>query len=781
MEGLNRFSKKKIFVACSLSMSAMLLGACGGGGGGGGSSDDPTTTVTISGDAAKGIVIGGVVNVHPIVSGSIDESTVLGSGVTNDSGRYENLELTNYDGGPIAVVISAANDSSTSMVCDIAAGCGDGVNFGDTFVLNELELNAVLPEVDDTSPDIAVTPLSSVASELALNNFSMGSETDILEAIANANTSVADRFGLAGDVTQFSVVDVTDPDEVASADQFTLQYNLYNAAIVEAVLGDDNTASIADAVQAFANQYVDNGGVADTEMDGAAGITLEDILGFASDVVDSIETVAMDAGVDVSLNTLQTLIETQEMIAADGSTDPTEGDSSDNGDNSDLEIVQDTVGDLRDLVNGVDLTDTEVFIDRLELAEAVAGDDAIYALEALSVAAEAIGRAVEFVELVDEQAVEFADGNINVVISEGVYTVEDMIPVETSSGMTVDVDVELIATDAGSTITEMVSEEVADDGSSVNVVTVEETNADVDFSVTGSATITDRIEVEVESGDIAIVLVATDTDNGLISSEQDGMDVFGDEFISELEATDVALDLNVIISELTADNPVSFDGNLTFVADEIASEETDFFGSGLFGETGSALINEFEESLTAGEVTFGLSGEFTDQAGESLTASLQISADARGVEFNCVETETTSVTTGEFMVMEECFDETADNFVEISFGLGFSLDIDGIDNDVAVIVSGERTDIEAADVTASVSYLENQFVVSYSEPTEEDALRSVMIQNQDGVTITLSETADPETDIAGSISLDGTVFAIIEEQDNGLVLINYTDGTFESL
>jgi len=776
VERFNRFSK--ILAVCSLSASALLLGACSSNDNDNNTSTPPESTVSVSGDVAKGIVIGGIVNVHPIVDGAIDTDTVLGNGITNSSGRYEDIELSNYDGGPVAVVISAADDSSTMMKCDISAGCGDGVAFGDDFVLDELEINAVLPEVTEDTVSVAVTPLSSVAAELALSNFAQGGETSIAEAIANANTSVADRFGLTGDVTQMTVVDITNPEAVAAADQSAMQFNLYNTAIIESIINDNVAISIAAAIQAFATQYVDSGGLADTEIDGAAGITLEDILGFASAVITQVEAVATQAGVEVSLNTLQTIIETREMIASNGSTEPSEGTPSDGtgtgtgGDAEALVTVKAAVSGMRDLANGIDITDTDGFTERLELAESVTGEDTVYALEAISVAAEAIGRAIEYVDSTDADATSYMDGDITVAIAEGVYTVDQVIPVESSDNMMHEVAVDMEATDAGSefTTTETV------DGS----MTTETTSAMIDMSVMGTATIAEAVELEIESGSIDLTMMATEVDDSEASMEQEGSQVQGEQYDGDLDVSELAFDFDVMITELIADNPVSFSGDLGFMVDEIVAEQTDFFGSNLSGESDSSVIEEFEESLTAGEATISLSGEFSDLAGESFIASFQISADAEGMEFSCSETESISETSGEMESVELCFEETETSYVDISFGFGFTLDVDGIDTDVAVLLSGERTGLEMADVSVTVDYQDDEFMVSYSETGDEDALETVTIENQDGVVVMLSETADEETEATGTISLDGETYGLLEDRD-GVLIFTYTDGTFESI
>ncbi|GAB2189745.1 hypothetical protein MAH1_13530 [Sessilibacter sp. MAH1] len=788
---LRKIINKKSLLACSISVAALTLGACSSGGGGGNSGS--STPVSVFGEAAKGIVINGVVTVYPITGGDIDTNTVLGTGVTDSTGSYDSIELTNYSGGPVAVRITAASDGSTMMRCDLSAGCGTGIAFGDDFPLEDFELDAVLPEVTANTVSVAVTPLTTVASQLALANFAMGTETDILAAINNANTSVANRFGLSGSVTEFDVVDVTNPADVASAEQSSLQYNLYNAAIVQAILSDNSGVSIAQAVQAFANQYVDNGGLADTEIDGAPGITLEDVLLGASVVIDSVQMLLADAGLNVDLGSLETAIDTQAMIAGNGSTDPTDGTPDDSVDATELQLAKDAVSDVRTLVTSFDVTSFNTFADELSLAGDAISDGTLQSLEALSLASQAIARAVEFIELqqsTDSQYVDLITG-ITVAISEDTYTVDEDVVVLVDDFTEVSVPVSLEAVASNITLTETIGQTTNDGGAIDSMDTVDPsvstsdsitTEVDVTLDVSGSAGVAGVVSVSITGGTANVALTITDTDAGLVSEDLgDGTTLSGAGLESQYEATNVGLSLDVEIAQLTLDNPVTFEGSISFDSNEITGSDSEFLGAIVDSSdsTGLAFITEFSESLAVGQVTLALSGEFANASGESLTASLTVNGDATGLLFSCVETESVDLATGVLTLSEDCLGETEDSFVDVTFGLGFVLDLDGVLSDVSVLLVGERTGLDTATTTAAISYDEVQLQFGLDLTTLTTAPSEITIVNQDDVEITLAEDLDGV--ISGSISLNGTVYGLIEENDNGLVTINYIDGVFESL
>ena len=283
--------------------------------------DDAKTALTVSGVAAKGLVNGGVVNIHPIINGVLSTSPTQ-SGQTDENGAYS-ITINDYDGNPFVVRITTT--AETTMRCDLAGGCGDGVDFGADISLDDTDfsLDAVVPTITDPTTNVNLTTLTNVAAGVALSALDSGTATDITQAINNANTAVANRFGLTGNVTNLPVVDITNPASLATADQSAIQYNLYNASLVESIMSENNLSSIGTAVNEFTQQWLSQGGIADTAAPGSIGVTLADVLSSANQVISEIEN--RDTGNTLNLDQLQNTINQNQQQAQNGSTTPTGG------------------------------------------------------------------------------------------------------------------------------------------------------------------------------------------------------------------------------------------------------------------------------------------------------------------------------------------------------------------------------------------------------------------------------------------------------------------------
>ena len=233
---------KKLGLSLAIAAAAGLS-ACGGSSGGGSTAASGTT---VSGTASKGIVISGLVSAYLFDDAGVPETDAITTATTDSNGDYTLSIPAEHTGKPVYIVVDD-NDGAASMKCDIASGCdndGDGtadVAFGETLDLaaGDLEMTAVLPEVA-AEVSVNVTPLTTVAAAVAVDAISTGVVTDfnIQEAVNNANSQVADRFGLMGDVTQIPVVDLTDATDVAAIamdNADAVQAAAINAAIVSAV------------------------------------------------------------------------------------------------------------------------------------------------------------------------------------------------------------------------------------------------------------------------------------------------------------------------------------------------------------------------------------------------------------------------------------------------------------------------------------------------------------------------------------------------------------------
>ncbi len=716
--------------------------------------------VTLSGVAAKGIVVGGIVNVHPIVNGAIDTNATFVTSTTGDGGDY-NVTIDDYDGSPFVVRITTAD--TTTMRCDLASGCGDGISFGDDVPLTDsaFNLDAVVPPIPQSEPsaNINLSVLTDTATQVALSTIVVESTTaaeEIAQIISNANTSVANRFGIVGDVTTLPVVDLTDMASVSAASDDAIQYNLYNAAIVEALISDDSSLSITSAVQTFANQFANDEGIADREENDSTSITLSEILQESSNIINEINEFATEVGIDVNLNQLQTIIDTNRELADMGSTEPTNGIPTD-GDLSELQAVKEMVNDIRTL--GVVFTDdneADIFAEEIELATETFDDESGVVFEALAIATTAIANAVVAYED-DDTITSYNDTDSELTVS--ISVANDTVTYEIDSDIAVDnatVDSAMTAVDTASDITSTEADPVEGDNGSVTTVTT--STGTIDLALSGSFDSGD-VSLTVTNGDVDIQLSGTLTTVDLSATDQGGSTSTVDSEIATL-----ALDLDVSLTE-SGDNvtdPITFTGgvDLAFTNIDIEAEgDTDYEFEG--DNELIDMIDSWVDSFDIERLSFTAAGTFESQSGSSLTLTIAIIAESGDLVYTCEN--------------DQCTEETSQSFVDVTFTIAAAQDIDGLDNsEVTIMASGERTDLEDAALEIDVINGTTNLMISYDTATD----NTISITNEAGAVMTLTENAQTE-EITGTIVLNDTTYATISE-DLGTIIFSYNDGFNES-
>lgn len=555
------------------------------------SSSSAPVQVSISGVAAKGLVIGGIVNIHPIVDGVLNTNTTLGSGVTDNTGSY-NVNVNSYDGNPVVVRVTTSD--TTTMRCDLAGGCGDGFDFGSDVPLNDssFNLDAVVPPISNPTANVNLSVLTDTATSVALDSLSSNTDTslsNISQLVRNANQSVANRFSISGDITQLPVVDLTNPSALTNVANDVIQYNLLSSSIVESLVNSDNTLSIAQAVNNFATQYTTNNGLADTETEASTTVTLAEILAQAGSIIDAIQT--RDTGSLLNLNSLASIIDANQSLAQTGSTTPTNGTPSE-GNLDDLAIVKSMVNALRLVGNQADGFDVEQ-----TMVDSVVDGDLDDLLEALSTTMGIIGSAWEAYSD-DNTITSYTDpeNQVTVSISAGetstLYSVDTSVVTESLASVTVVLSVMDIASTLSSTETE----------------TSTDTTAALNLSLTGTLT-SSATTMVIEDGSSVVL------SNGSAASSKSTLE-------ESLSLDSFAFDLSTMITDTATGN--MFDGTLGLDITNLSSS-TDANG----GET---------QTMDSLSVTVG--GEFSDSQSNTLSASLAInSTDA---DFNFAADETTS-------------------------------------------------------------------------------------------------------------------------------------------
>ncbi len=762
--------------------SAAILVACGGDGSSGGSG---SSGASLTGTASKGILVGAVVTAYPLVSGAIDSSSSLGSTTTDSSGSYS-LQLPADHEGPVAVVVTPADDDSTTMRCDVPSGCG-ATAYGDDYTVataSGFSLSALVPAAEGGQTlSVNPTPLTEVAARQALDTLAAApSLTDFLvtDAIADANSATANRFGLMGDLVEQPVIDITDPAAVAAAltdpdlGADAVAYNALAGAIIEATQDDDGSLSIEDALDTFADTYVSSGGIPGNT--GSAGTTsLEEILAAAQEVLDATEAQPDAADVDLSAlaNVDADLIADAGAAATETPDTPDAGTPSETAADGELAQAKALVDTLRDIGGSVSLEldgAANAFASQIEAAAIATEAETAAAMEALVLAAQAM---VETLEALQE------DANLTShTATNGVVVTVSPFPgaAVTTAAVTLAVDSTIAANgfdnqtdltgilDLNFTETETETDPEASTGSW-------QLDAAGALSLGLSGSISNSgAELEINTGTLTASVDVSESGSwswGQTSEAEEGE-------VSGQAALDLALD--VVLSEVGVASPVAFAGSIgaeltgLTLAEEWDWNYTNTQSGFEEGETWTSVVS-FDG------LSFSLSGEFT-QGAQSFDATFSLIAAGNGTEFTQVSNwmgawDGSSWSDSE---TEDWSDnESASNYVDLSFSLGFSAVLTGISDAVSVQLSAERTGLEAAEAGLDLAWdgnmLELAFEGDASGATDEIALT---ITNQDGVVLSAT---DDGGQLEGDIQVDGIAYANVDDMG----LVRYVDGTFESL
>lgn len=730
---------RKLILPLAVSASLAACGGGGGGGGGGGSSAE------VSGTSSKGIIVGGIVNAYPISdTGVVDRSTPLAEpATTGDDGSYS-LELNGdyEEGTAIFLEITAAD--GTVMKCDLVQ-CAEGIAFGDSYPLGSaFALSGVLPSASGDTVTANLTPLTDVAAKLTLQKVASGARAS--DAAAASNAQIASRLGIVGNLINQAIVDLTSAEAVNGASKDALEYNLRATATVAAALKDNATGTLEDALTTFVDQFI-NGGIADTETEDSPAITIEELLEEAQSILAEIKSVEGVDGDAEAISATGTSITNAEQAAAAGSTEQSQGEVPDDAGSTNIKAAKGIVKQIRDLASASVITQNqEAFVEELDLVTSAVEGEAGITAEALTLAASAFGAAyADYREAVENEMtppdqVSIGEIDVNIEESEGStkFSINQSLSVEDTN-----VEIELVVVDA----TVIDRQESTTEQSNV----VDE-NIDFSLSASGSVTSANFQLFIAEGSNIEGKIVLTDTVTSLENSSESR------EIDSTL--TDLSASLVFGIAQLTGDNPISFDGSLS-MAIELASEVGEDIYS--YDDFGGEQRQESQSDIHVEGAQLSLSGEFSDSEGVSLSASL--TAGLTNFSESCEKFLTTH---------DDCdYGETESDFAMASLSINFSLDLSGVNDDIAVDFDVSRTGLETGKGSVKLSYSGKQLNLEY--PGE----NAVNIANHNDALIILRETDDEARTLSGEITVSGVKYADISEE-SGTVVIRYTDGTFES-
>ena len=718
-----------------------------------GTNPEPGTTFELSGKASKGLVIGGVVKVHPIINGDFDASQVLATTTTGSSGEYSMSMPESWKNQPVVVRVTASG-SGTTIRCDLPNGCGEGIAFGDNAPIagdSGFKLDAVVSQPNESRP-VYITVLSNIASEVVYDALSMSSGASVVDTISNSYSQVANRFGVIGNLNEMPVVDLTNSQEVAAALNSgrtdSVQFASLNSAIVQAVLNDGAT-SISQAISSFSGAFTSTGLAGNTSDDAQTG--LDEILASVRDIISTVQTRSEGT---IDLSSLDAEIATEQAFAANEEPDRFDpGTPSENVNKTDLEIVKAMVSDIRDLTLtigdsslGGDSTVSSVsdtFAIQLEAAEMATSVDAMASVQALSMSVSAISEAYSAYQEDSELTSFMAINGLTVSVSSendvSVFTVDEAVAV-IENDMDYSVSVNLVA----------ILDVDYDDQSSDSVTAVA---GDAEFNILGSAS-TSAIKMTIKDGS-SVTISALDVmmeEDELTSEEEQthSLDMFS--FLLDLELAQ--------LQSANVPDPITVNGKFAVSVTDVAVDlsETDDAG-------------DFE--LNVATVSLQFSGYAANTSGEKYRFAFSANGDASGVTLNEVwNTDGSTVTA-----------ETESNYAALSLSIQFSADLVGQLDAVALRIGATRSGLDDASVAINVIYPGKKLVLE-TKIVDGESDSMITARNQDGVILTVMEGAvdgQDEWRVSGNIKLNGVQYATIAEGANGVVTITYSDDSFESL
>jgi hypothetical protein len=216
----------------------------------------------VSGRIVKGVFEGANVRVYPIVGGQQVLESVAES-VTDARGFYQ-VQIPREYFGKSALI--RASTAGARMKCDLIKGCGQQ-NFGSWVLFEDesLVIDIGVPELRErgiyngsvlTHIGFAVAKARLPESGVPANGIA---DAATKLAISRANSEVASAFGVIGDLPSLNVVDVTDPDDRASADFAALHYSLINSVAVATAIDVYAEPDFAQVLVKLTSQFVKSG------------------------------------------------------------------------------------------------------------------------------------------------------------------------------------------------------------------------------------------------------------------------------------------------------------------------------------------------------------------------------------------------------------------------------------------------------------------------------------------------------------------------------------------
>jgi len=733
----------KIKILAITIASVLGLVGCGGGSGGNDKKVTPQPTSTdFSGTVNKGIVNNGKVEICDTfdVQGCNSQGAFYLETTTNPSGKYS------ISGAPLNKPIMVAvskKDTTTTMKCD-AATCTDAtgaqVSFGKTFVVSDgWQLKTILPAANSATSVVNVTSLTDIAAKQALED---AGSSPVTTQIANrAKYTVEDIFGLEGSITELGSVDLTDAAQTQNASPEDINAALYSAAVMSSAIDTDALLINKGDVYELSTSLLDVIAEAEKLVDSGNGEPLVKV-----SEVSKKELADHKADRTTGKHKFND-------IDGDGKLDPIEVTPQPPAQN-DVQAAKSFINDVRTTYlsvqdNGDLKKGLKDFGDELDvIAPLIEENDVELALKNVQIAVEAITDAYE--------AHKSTSGKV-------VYNYR---------GFTVSVDDTTYSAERENTGSNTELTKVAAVISKVSISEGDKTTAEIDLGITSINSSVDNVLLTASNSTAKVV--------GFSGIETKVLTTKG----SALEVDSVVFDLQ--------------NTKLDFV-DSKVGKSANFTGNIHFGFTGLAAA-EIQDSSANNQQTETKAGTFAS-AKVRFSGDLATGGDSVGVYLNVIADNTLGyIYSEESKIFNVCSlgsslnwscdknvdktrtPETQDKYVKTYLTAQVRTDVqNALNNAIAASVTLEvnRSQYNVAEAKATVEYNGVDTIIEAPLGLYDNVVGSaITVRNTTGAVATLSEYTDS---VAGEIKINGVKVASIEEIKNGLVLVRYLDGTFESL
>jgi trimeric autotransporter adhesin len=689
----------------------------------------PVTKVSLDGTALKGLIKNATVTAYGLKNGAPDLTAPLGTGTTNSAGVYTLQVPNSYEGKPLFVRVTPAADGSTKIKCDIATGCGPGVAFGADYSLPAnaaFDLDVLIPSLDK-SKKIHVSTLSDLAFETVKGQLAtITDSTKWAEAIREANSKLANRFGILGDLLDLEPVDLTDKEAVkaliASGKTDSLRFVALNAAIVQAAMADNSGKSLAEAMVKFALDFVARG---------LAGNTSDDSLTDFAEILDALNSIlnavsALDPA-NIKLDTLIAQIIADKKLAEQEVPDRFDSGTALPVDNSsDAEKTKAMVNLLRELLRGEDIilstkigsstlgAEKDRFRLQLDAAEMASSKDMAVLGNGVAKAAEAIVKAYDaFQDNSSLKSYAYGDYTVSITAADNkvTYAVKQTASVY-AKGMAVSVDMDIKGID-DFTVTEENTTTTAKGG----------------LWMMGSAK-TAALSMTIKEGSNLRVTTLTGTEGTTDS----------------VEASSLKLSLMVDLAQVasqTITSPITASGRL----------------SGNFASLKGSSSDSAENAET-GLMDLALGATVKNTSGDTANVSFAIIGDAKGAKFSDIwESGVRNVS-----------EESATNYV----GLTMAANFDAVLSNTAAAefsLTASRTTQTTTNLVSRIKFGANLLRISALVQNDGDGDMTLEIKNQNNFVLSLAQaTTNGKETITGSIkrASDGKLLADVTDTNLGI-------------